>query len=403
MKKKILVISPYNPFTPILSAAARTLHYRIRNLAAMAEVTLLTFTGSGGQEKKTASKFGVTGHFILHPRRHDEDRPSGLTRILRVLTGRLQAFDNINALVSALALALPDILRDRRFDLIHIDDVIIAPIVRHLPEGTRRLLFFHNLMTLQYRSYVRAKRGIHKKLAACIEHLWIHRFEAGVMKNFPTIVVLTDVERRKAAAMSPATRVVQIPLEVDLEEYQPSPEPVDFRRITLSGTMSYEPNHEGALHFIREILPGIRSRFDDVKFFVVGKSPREDLLRFHNGQVVVTGEVENIQDYLKKSGVVVAPILSGGGMRMKILEAFALSKAVVSTSLGAEGIEYTDDENILIADAPDAFARRVCSLLENPGECARLGRNARRLMEERYAVPLVWAKWREVYRQLGIS
>jgi glycosyltransferase involved in cell wall biosynthesis len=402
MKKKILVISPYNPFTPILSAAARTLHYRIRNLAAMAEVTLLTFTGSGGQEKNTALEFGVTGHFIPHPRRHDEDRPTGLTKLLRIVAGRLEAFDNISALVSALASALPDILRDRRFDLIHIDDVIIAPIVRHLPQDTRKLLFFHNLMTLQYRSHVRTKKEIHKKIAASVEHLWIHRFEADVMKNFPTIVVLTDVERRKASTISPTTRVVQIPLEVDLEEYQPSPEPADVRRITLSGTMSYEPNHEGALHFIKEILPGIRSRFDDAKFFVVGKSPREELLRFHDGQVVITGEVESIQDYLKRSGMVVAPILSGGGMRMKILEAFALSKAVVSTSLGAEGIEYTDGENILIADTPGAFADRVCSLLENPGECARLGQNARRLMEEHYAVPLVWARWRKVYREFGI-
>jgi glycosyltransferase involved in cell wall biosynthesis len=87
---------------------------------------------------------------------------------------------------------------------------------------------------------------------------------------------------------------------------------------------------------------------------------------------------------------------------MKILEAFALSKAVVSTSLGAEGIEYTDGENILIADTAGAFADRVCSLLENPGECARLGQNARRLMEEHYAVPLVWARWRKVYREFGI-
>jgi glycosyltransferase involved in cell wall biosynthesis len=235
MKKKILVISPYNPFTPILSAAARTLHYRIRNLAAMAEVTLLTFTGSGGQEKNTALEFGVTGHFIPHPRRHDEDRPTGLTKLLRIVAGRLEAFDNISALVSALASALPDILRDRRFDLIHIDDVIIAPIVRHLPQDTRKLLFFHNLMTLQYRSHVRTKKEIHKKIAASVEHLWIHRFEADVMKNFPTIVVLTDVERRKASTISPTTRVVQIPLEVDLEEYQPSPEPADVRRITLSG------------------------------------------------------------------------------------------------------------------------------------------------------------------------
>lgn len=403
MKRKILVISPYNPFTPILSAAARTLHYRIRNLAAMADVTLLTFTGSGGHERKTASDHGVTAHLIPYPLRRSGDLSSGLTKLKRVLSGRLEVFDNVNTLVSALASALPDILKDQRFDLIHIDDVIIAPIVRFLPEDSKKLLFFHNLMTLQYRSHCRAKKEIHKKLAAYIEHLWVNLFEVRMLSKFPVIVVLTDVEKRKAAAMNPATKIVQIPLEIDLEEYPPFAGPADFRRITLSGTMSYEPNHEAALHFIREILPGIRSRFGDAQFFVVGKSPREELLRFRNGQVVITGEVENIQDYLNRSSVVVAPILSGGGMRLKILEAFALSKAVVSTSLGAEGIEYTEGENILIADTPGAFADRVCTLLENPQECKRLGRNARRLMEERYAVPLVWARWQHVYRELGIS
>jgi len=402
MKKKILVISPYNPFTPILSAAARTLHYRIRSLAAMAEVTLLTFTGSGDYERGCAAEFGVTGHFVPSPKRRVEGRPARMGNLLRVLTGRLQAFDNIDALVSRLAQALAGILRETRFDLIHIDDVIIAPIIRHLPEDTNRLLFFHNLLTLQYRSYARAKRGVHRKIVASLERLWVHRFEANLLKEFPTIVVLTEIERRKAAAMSPSTKVVQIPLEVDLEEYRPSSEPADFRRITLTGTMSYEPNHEAALYFIREILPRVRSRHGDAKFFVVGKSPRKELLRQSNGQVVVTGEVEDIRDYLGRSGVVVAPIQSGGGMRMKILEAFALSKAVVSTSLGAEGIEYTDGENILIADTPEAFAGRVCTLLDDVEECARLGKSARRLMEGRYAVPQVWSKWRQVYRELGI-
>lgn len=403
MKKKVLVISPYNPFTPILSAGARTLYYRIRNLAAMADVTLLTYTGSGGREGKTAAEWGVTAHLVPYPLKSDGDPPSGITRLGRILTGKLEAFDNIHTLVSGLASALPAILQDQRFDLIHIEDVIIAPIVHHLPRESNRLIFFQNLMTLQYRSYWRSRKNIHKKLAGCIEHLWVHLFEARMLREFPTIVVLTDVEKRKAAAMSPGTRIVQIPLEIDPDEYRPSAGSADTRRVTLTGTMSYEPNEEAALHFIRDVLPRIRSRFEDVKFFVVGKSPREELRRLHDGHVVVTGQVENIQEYLNRSGVVVAPILSGGGMRMKILEAFALSKAVVSTSLGAEGIEYTDGEDILIADTPQAFADKVSALLENPGECARLGRNARRLIEARYAVPHVWARWQQVYRELGIS
>jgi glycosyltransferase involved in cell wall biosynthesis len=326
-----------------------------------------------------------------------------MARLGRLLTGKLEVFDIIHSLVSGLASALPAILEKQRFDLIQIDDAVIAPIAHFLPRESNKLLFFHNLMTLQHRSYARAKKEIHKKLAGSIEHLWVHLFEKRLLQEFPTIVVLTDVEMKKAASMCPATRMVQIPLEVDPDEYRPSADPVDASRITLSGTMSYQPNHEAAIHFIRDILPRIRSRFDDVKFFAVGKSPQEELLRLHDGHVVVTGQVDDIREYLSRSGVVVAPILSGGGMRMKILEALALSKAVVSTPLGAEGIEYTDGEDILIADTPQAFADKVCTLLENPGECARLGRNARRLIEERYAVPQVWTRWRQVYREFGIS
>ena len=402
MRKKILVLSPYNPFTPILSAAARTLHYRIRNMAAMADTTLLTFSRTGGRERQAAVDAGVRPSFVPYPRLQGDGAVSGPAKLRRLLSGRLEAFDHIDAQVSALASALPAVLRDQRFDLIHIDDVVIAPVVRHLPGESKTLLFFHNLLTLQYRSYARGKRSIHKKLAAGLEYLWVRRFERRLLGAFPDIVVLTDIERKKAAAMSPSTKVVQIPLEVDLEEYRPSAEPSDARRITLSGTMSYEPNHEAALYFIREILPLVRSRHEEAKFFVVGRGPREELLRHADGQVVVTGEVENIRDYLRTSGVIVAPILTGGGMRMKILEAFALSKAVVSTSLGAEGIEYADGENILIADTPEAFAARVCTLLKDPRACSRLGESARRLMEKRYAVPQVWSRWREVYRALGV-
>ncbi|HTZ40599.1 MAG TPA: glycosyltransferase family 4 protein [Syntrophales bacterium] len=403
MKRKILVISPYNPFAPILGAAEKGLYYRIKNLATLADVTLLSFAEPNGQGKKIAADHGVTAHLVSNPLRNAATVPSRLARLRRLLTGRLELFQNIHALTSGLASGLPVILKDQRFDLIHIDDVIIAPISRHLPREPKKLLFFHNLMTLQHRNYCRAKREIQKELAARIELFWVYLFEKRILREFPNVVVLTDVEKKKAAFMSPATNVVQIPLEIDPEEYRPSSLPTDARRVTLSGTMSYEPNHEAALHFIRDVLPGIRSRIDDVKFYVVGKSPRDELLRLHDGHVVITGKVDDIRESLSRAGVVVAPILSGGGMRFKILESFALSKAVVSTSLGAEGIDYTDGKDIMIADTAQAFADSVCMLLENRGECERLGRNARLLIEERYAVPQVWARWRQVYSELGIS
>jgi glycosyltransferase involved in cell wall biosynthesis len=110
--------------------------------------------------------------------------------------------------------------------------------------------------------------------------------------------------------------------------------------------------------------------------------------------------VENVQDYLSKSNVIVVPIMTGAGMRIKILEAFAMGKAVVSSSLGAEGIAYSDGENIMIADNPVEFAEKICYLLKNKEKAETLGSNARQLVEREYDADVVWKKWRRIYDRL---
>jgi glycosyltransferase involved in cell wall biosynthesis len=189
-------------------------------------------------------------------------------------------------------------------------------------------------------------------------------------------------------------------LEVDPKEYAPKDIPTEFPSVVFSGTMSYYPNHEAAIYFTKHIFPMILERFPKTKFYVVGKNPGHEIMRLSSDNVIVTGEVKTVQEFLLKSNVVVVPLLNGGGMRLKILEAFSLSKAVVSTLLGAEGIEYTDGKDILIADDPKAFADKVCCLLENVEKAKELGINARELVEKEYSVNAVWEKWKDLYERL---
>jgi glycosyltransferase involved in cell wall biosynthesis len=395
--KKILFVTPYNPFVSPLGASSKSVRYRIGHLSEVAEFHLLTFDSSKNQV--IPNHFIEKSHLVPHPVLHSGSS-SRLIRLGNILLGKIEAFENIAVLSSALGKAIRQLTANTHFDLIHIDDVIIAPVMTFCPPDVKRLFFFHNLMTLQYRNIFLSKKGLLKKIISFIEYLHIRHYEMKLLRKMDCAVVLTKIEQERAQSLSPKSKIYQIPLEINLEEYIPASDPVDHSRITFTGTMSYEPNHECAEYFIKSIFPLIQRRIPQTHFFVVGMSPPEHLLKLSDDKITVTGEVKNIQQYINQSAVMAVPLLSGGGMRFKILEACALGKAVVSTSVGAEGIDYTNNKNIIIADTPEDFARQVCDLLDNPQKATELGLNARRLIESTYDTGIVKQQWKDFYTDI---
>jgi glycosyltransferase involved in cell wall biosynthesis len=399
MKKQVLIISPYNPFEPVPGAASKSLKHRIERLAQIVETTLLTFSYSPEEDAEIAFKLGVRAHFVPHVDGIRRSRQE-LLRFPKLLLGRLSLFDVCQKMVSALTPDAIQFSRDKRFDLVQVEDSVIASIVSRLPGKSKRLLFLHNLLTLQYRQLTRTRKSISKRIVAYWEYLWIKRFERTVLAKFDAAVVLTQIEKERALSLNPTRQIIQIPLEVDTQESKQEDIPDDSPNLAFSGTMSYYPNQEAAVHFVTNILPRIGQRHPTTKFYIVGKNPGNEVTSLSSQRVIVTGEVESVHDFLMKSNVVVVPLLNGGGMRLKILEAFSLAKPVVSTSLGAEGIAYTNGEDILIADDPESFAGKVCELLEDKEKSKFIGRNARRLVEKEYSINVVWRKWEKLYVKL---
>jgi polysaccharide biosynthesis protein PslH len=181
---------------------------------------------------------------------------------------------------------------------------------------------------------------------------------------------------------------------------------VEHPSLAFSGTMSYPPNEEAVLFFLKHIFPVIALKYPKIRFYVAGRNPSSEIIALSSANVIVTGEVRDIAQYISKCSVFVVPLLNGGGMRFKILEAFALEKPVVSTPIGAQGIYYTDGEDILIASHPGSFAEKVCDLLGDPAKAQRQGERARRLVEKNYSLGVVLDKWERLYEHLltiGIS
>jgi polysaccharide biosynthesis protein PslH len=174
------------------------------------------------------------------------------------------------------------------------------------------------------------------------------------------------------------------------------------RRELLSiGTMYWPPNVDAALYFYREIFPKIRRQMSDATLCLVGPKPTADVLALASDPAVsVTGLVPDIRPWAQKCGAFIVPLRSGSGMRVKILNAMAMGVPIVSTTVGAEGIEVTDGENILLADAPEAFAAAALRVLTDPALACRLASGGRTLMERLYSWEIVGAQLRATYREL---
>lgn len=207
---------------------------------------------------------------------------------------------------------------------------------------------------------------------------------------------LSAVSEREAALfrrLAPGAEVEVVPNGVDLERFAPGPDAPGGATVVVSGSMGYLPNRDSALYFHREIWPSVRRACPAARLMVVGDQAARHLPGLAAAPGVELREPGRaIVAALDSAAVIAVPLRAGAGTRIKILEALALGKAVVSTSVGCEGLDAVDGRDLLVADDPEEFARRVAQLLQDAGRRRELGANGRRLVESRYG----WGRAAEI-------
>lgn len=187
-------------------------------------------------------------------------------------------------------------------------------------------------------------------------------------------------------ADAPMTRTAVVPNGVDLDFFRPDPgaphpDPATF---LFFGAIDYYPNTDGVLFFLREVMPRVAARLPDAHVCIVGRRPPAEIVAYESPHVQITGQVEDLRPWLARATAVVVPLRIGGGTRLKILEAMAMGKAIVSTSLGAEGLDVTHGADVLIADSAEDLAAQMCRLIAEPELGVALGMAARHLVSARY-------------------
>jgi len=225
------------------------------------------------------------------------------------------------------------------------------------------------------------------------EYRTMARVERMYLGKADHVLTVSDSDRDFFSDVVAPEKITTIPTGVDVDYFNNdfSGDSEKPGTLVFTGSMDWLPNEDAILYFAEKILPLVRERVPGVTLLVVGRKPsaRVQALAVNNPAIQVTGTVSDIRPYIKSGSVYVVPLRIGGGTRIKIFEAMAMAKAVVSTSVGAEGLPVTDGENILLADEPQDFAARVVSLLSSAKQRTRLGTAARQLVETRYSWPAV--------------
>jgi glycosyltransferase involved in cell wall biosynthesis len=252
------------------------------------------------------------------------------------------------------------------------------------------VLFQHNVEHMIWKRLACVERLPWRQLLLELEWRKMRRLEAKTCGRCAMTLAVSEEDRAVLAETSPSATVRSVPTGVDTSYFVPDGSAESAKSLVFSGSMDWYPNEDGMLHFLAAILPRIRREAPEAGLTIVGRGPTPRLLSAAAAAGArVTGRVDDVRSYMGEGAVYVVPLRVGGGTRLKIFEALAMGKAVVSTTVGAEGLPLTPGEHFIVADDPASFASAVVSLLRDPGRRRALGAAGRQLVEARYSWPQV--------------
>jgi polysaccharide biosynthesis protein PslH len=279
----------------------------------------------------------------------------------------------------------------RKFD-VAVCDFLSASL--NFPEAlaTPTVLFQHNVETALWQRLAKTESNPAKRIAYKLEAVKMAKHERATLRRFHHIIAVSEQDRQQMLAMDPLRNITVVPTGVDTAKYAVAPpSTADPPRIVFLGSMDWEPNIDAVSYFGREIFPRVRAQFPSAIFQIVGRNPHPSVKQLASESVEVTGTVPSVAEYLRAATLVVVPLRIGGGTRLKIFEAMATGRALVSTTIGAEGLAVENGRDLILANDATAFAEAVVLLLRDT--------ELRHAMEADAARLAVQYDWANIVRQ----
>ncbi len=355
----------------------------LSHLSARHQVTVVTTHGPEDDPAGLVRRLPDCQHVVSFPFAPPK---SGSAAFVRSLAGSWLSHYPVDLWkwrLPAMREQVQELLAEEPFDICVADFLVAAT---HLSQATPVpvVLFEHNVEYLIWQRLATLEQRLVRRRLLDIEWRKLRRCEAAACAAADLTITVSEADRRTLTEIAPTARTASVPTGVDTTYFAPGGRREIPHRLVFTGSMDWYPNHDAVLYFCDAILPRIRAEIPDVSFTVVGRKPAASLAALARMGVTVTGTVPDVRPHIDEAALYVVPLRAGGGTRLKIFEALAMAKAVVSTTIGAEGLGVTSNRDIVLADDPETFARAVISLLRDAPARRRLGRAGRALVESAY-------------------
>lgn len=387
---RILVLSPVLPHPPTWGFVTRVYQF-LRLLSITHEVTLLTYSPQeDGPDVSALRSICAAVHTIPAPGGHK--RLAQLTSLLSPVSYQWRSHYS-----ARMQERLTEVTSAQRFDVIQVESSQMACF--DFDPRAALVIDEHNIeYELLYRTFQTESSAV-RRAYNWIEYRKFRREETGAWRRANGVAATSAREAGIIHGLvHRPTR--SVPNGVDVRYFSSDPVATDPDAVVLTGLMKYRPNVDAAVYFVREVLPRIVAVRPRMVFYIVGGDPSEEVRQLAGPNVVVTGTVPDVRPFVQKAAVFVVPLRMGSGTRLKVLEGLSMRKAMVSTSLGCEGIDVEHGRHLLIADDPESFASAVLGLLNDSDRARALAEAGRDLVEAKYRWESVVSELESFYREL---
>ena len=403
---RVLMLAPFYPL-PIRSGGHTRLARLVQELAPRHELHWMSLV-TPEEDGDLPPLAGLASPPVLVRARHNPDWRSKLAEALRPAQwrrtwsrglDRLERYppDAIHMNFTELASRICERLQQLPFDIVQIEYTAMGrylPLIRRVSPNARVFLDEHDISYVALRLRGEAERDPAARRDLERWALKMERFEKRLWSECDGILTMSAVDARTVAESAGKGRVWPVPNGVDTGYFAFRERDPGSRRMLFLGNLLHPPNAAGLRFFLQEVWPGIRRRNADLELDVIGESRRFE--ESHPG-VVLHGVVEDVRPFLDAACLMVVPILSGSGTRLKVLEAFAAGVPVISTPLGCQGLEIESGREVLLAESPADFIAGALRLADHPEDSAGLARHARHLVESRYTWSAIAAELEQAW------
>ncbi len=278
------------------------------------------------------------------------------------------------------------LLNEQHFDIIQLEGLYLTPYIPVIRQHTGSPILFrsHNIEHFIWERLARTAKNKLKRAYLKLLAKRLKTYEMKTVHQVDGLIAISPVDMRFFTKNGFAQPGITIPVAVDQEHFKPSNAPMAQNTVFHIGSMDWRPNQDGVAWFLKNAWPLVIDKNPELRFVLAGKNIAEDFYTYAGSNVTIAGRVPDAAAFMHANELMVVPLLSGGGMRVKIIEGMAAGKAIVSTSIGAEGINCTHGENILLADTAEEMAETILHCFRYKDEMHEIGENARQFAAENH-------------------